>query len=159
MKELLFITHQNLTSDFLETICALKSVAWNYPIEDQKKWIELNVKPNDIHVLLVDNGDYTAYLNLVQTSITTKENNLIEVVGVGNVCAKVQKKGYGSALMSMLMDYFTEKNEIVILLCKKELIPFYKNFGYVLDQELKENVFSMSYNLDQKNYTLNGKLF
>ncbi len=159
MKDLIFIKHQNLTPDSLERICILKSSAWNYSIDEQKQWIDLNIKPNDTHVLLVEKGEYLAYLNLIQTTITTKENNTIEVLGIGNVCAKVKKMGYGSSLMKGLNNYLIENKNIAILLCKKELVFFYESFGYILNYELKDNVFLLSLNLDETTFTLNGKLF
>ena len=159
MKDLIFIKHQNLTPEFLERICILKSSAWNYSIDEQKRWINLNVKPNDTHVLLVENGECLAYLNLIHTTITNKDNNIIEVLGIGNVCAKVKNKGYGSSLMKELNSYLVENKTIAILLCKNELVSFYEGFGYILNYELKDNIFLLSLNLDETTFTLNGKLF
>jgi hypothetical protein len=51
-----FITHKDISGNALNRICMLKQQHWHYSIQEQLKWIEKNLRYNDIHVLLNDSG-------------------------------------------------------------------------------------------------------
>ena len=52
------------------------------------------------------------------------------------------------------------KNEIKgILLCKKDLINFYAKLGYMLNFEIKKDVFLMSLNFKNSDFTYRGDFF
>jgi predicted GNAT family N-acyltransferase len=159
MTELVFIKHKFLSLDLLQIICDIKSSAWDYTIKEQKKWIDKNVKADDIHVLLQKNGEYIAYLNLIETHVLSNESKVIDVLGIGNVCAKVKGRGYGSCLMKLLNDHFLLKNIKAILLCKIELVEFYAKLGYTFNFKLEDNIYLMSLNVNEINFTFKGKSF
>jgi len=160
MAELIFIKHESLHSDLLDVICDIKASAWDYSIEEHKKWVEKNINPNDIHVLLKENDTYVGYLNLIQTHVLSSDKKIILVLGIGNVCAKIKGKGYGSTLMKLLNNHLSLENTKAILLCKVDLVDFYSKLGYTFNFKVKDNIYLMSINLDDSNFfTFIGDLF
>lgn len=130
MKDLKIIKHTDLVDVDLVEICKIKSIAWPYPLESQKKWIENNILPNDLHFLLYDeHNEVVAYLNLVCVEVYIN-NRVINVFGIGNVCAKFQGKGLGQLIMKQVSDYLLDNNFIGLLFCSAALTSFYKKFGW-----------------------------
>ncbi|SEA87045.1 Acetyltransferase (GNAT) domain-containing protein [Flavobacterium gillisiae] len=136
--EFKFVKNANVSSDDLVEIATIKQSQWNYPIEDQLEWIKSNILPNDIHVLMFENGNVVAYMNLVQVQVqvNSKESTFI---GLGNVCAVEKGKGYGRILMIEVQEYIKAQNVPAILLCKKELINFYTKFDWRLIKNRKDS--------------------
>lgn len=138
-----FLKHSEIGKDKLDDIIFLKKIHWDYSVEEHLNWMEVNLKMNDIHVLVYDKFDLVAYLNLVE-SIVTIENKSYSFLGVGNVCTKVKNKGYGSILIKEVDKYIIHKNKAGILLCKDSLIGFYlKNDWELLDKNDVEANFNL----------------
>lgn len=149
-----FCTHSQLDKQELEKIVDLKKKYWNYTSEEHLYWINLNVKGNDIHILMFEKEELKAYLNLI--NIEVRINHITYFfIGIGNVCSREKGKGYGTILFKELNNYLIQENKIGILLCKDSLVPFYlKNDWKLLDkQKVKANfnlLNTMVFNLNEK---------
>lgn len=129
------ILHKELTSSLLDKIIMVKTAAWPYPYEEQKKWIDNNIKDSDIHFLLLKKNKAVAYLNLIDIEVDI-DNCRKKAFGVGNVCAIEKGKGYGKELIKQTNQYIIEKKRVGLLFCKKELVDFYKRFDWsVVEKE------------------------
>jgi predicted GNAT family N-acyltransferase len=132
MAVLSLIPHAELTSQQLDEIIRIKSIAWPYPYEKQCKWIFENIKNFDIHVLLLDQQkQLKAYLNLIDIVIRL-DNKDVQAFGIGNVCSSEKGKGWGKELILRTNDYLKEKQRLGILFCKRDLVQFYKKNGWKL---------------------------
>lgn len=125
-----YVCHQELNNSDLERIIHVKSIAWPYSRENQLKWIENNIKNDDIHVLLFDeNKTIIAYLNLILVDFVINGENY-SGYGIGNVCAARKGNGDGGMLMSEIKKYFITHKMIGLLFCKEETVDFYKKYGW-----------------------------
>lgn len=159
MSKLIIVKHNELTDNLLKIICEIKSLAWNYNLRDQKKWIVENIQPLDMHVLLEENGHHVAYLNLVKIKLLNENGIFFDSVGVGNVCAKFKSRGYGSKLIQEVNKYIKEEKKIAVLFCKEKTTHFYLRNNYKIENEDEKNIFFMSFNNNYSRIEYNGEPF
>lgn len=127
------IRHRDTTDALLCEIVTLKAQHWNYPIVDQLQWITDNISENDYHLIIKDiENRILAYLNVVSCAVVI-DNEILNLMGVGNVCVhstfKNQKIGY--LLMEFCRFYLNQLNKVGVLLCKQHLVPFYTKSKWV----------------------------
>ena len=159
MFNLITINHSKITPELLDKIIKLKSVAWSYSYEEQKKWIYRNIKNNDIHVLLLKNDEIISYLNLIDIELLINGKKK-KAFGIGNVCAVEKGKGFGREIMKQVNQFIIERKRIGLLFCKIELVEFYKKncWSIILKDKIilpfdKTNIETMIFN---QNETING---
>lgn len=167
MDSIKLIKHSEITPEDIGQVIAIKQKAWPYPWESQKKWLEDNLSPDDIHVFLVDDEEYTAYLNLVKIQFCI--NDLFyDGYGIGNVCASIKGKGFGNKLVRLTNSFLVEMDKTGLLFCHTPLIHFYSkcNWELVLSEKcvkpiLEDGIHAMIYNAPVSIRTLmyQGKLF
>lgn len=120
----------------LESIAKLKEQYWAYGIDSQMKWMENNLQNYDKHLMIKVSGDekgiLLAYMNLTDIKAEIDETQC-SVIGVGNVCVerKFEHKGWGKILMNEANHFIETSGKLGILLCKSELISFYKKCGWL----------------------------
>ena len=124
MFKLSIFRHCEISFSNLNEIVKIKTKAWNYSFQEQKLWIENNLCSNDIHILLLRDNEYVAYLNLIDIEIFI-DNIHFKGYGVGNVCSIEKGKGYGKELMKLLNNKIIEENRVGLLFCKDNLVDFY----------------------------------
>lgn len=145
------ISHKEITEDLLNKIVLIKCQHWNYPIEEQLKWLSRNLNSQDKHLLILNHEDkLIAYMNLVNVKIEY-ETSTEFLLGVGNVCVDIHYIGkkLGQLLMNVCTFYLRSINTTGMLLCKDQLNPFYIKAGWirynnklVINKEVsKNNVF------------------
>ena len=146
------VKHSEATSLDLERAITLKSVAWPYPKDSQMQWIKNNLKPEDIHVFLLEDGEYIAYLNIAMVQVKINGTPTI-CAGIGNVCSS--RKGGGKNLMILTNDFITDLNIPGILFCRDKLVSFYDKYNWnllnpkqVTLYHLGEGINTMVYNQD-----------
>jgi hypothetical protein len=139
-----FITHSGLTKNDLDIIIKIKSAAWPYSYEKQVKWININLKESDIHVLLYYDQELVAYLNLLGIKLIIDDVSKISY-GVGCVCSKEKDKGWGSELITRTNSYIIQNNRVGLLFCKYPLVGFYKKNNWNL---IEKGKLSISFNTD-----------
>lgn len=152
--EFKFHSQVEINKEQLDKIINLKMIHWDYSSIDHYTWIKNNIKPEDIHVLMFDDGVLMGYLNLIQISIVI-DSETHSFFGIGNVCSKDKGKGYGSFLIKEINNYLTKNNRKGILLCKDILIDFYLKYDWqLLDNQKVKASFELSkinimvYNMD-----------
>lgn len=123
------IKHKNVSKQQLDIIIKIKSVAWDYSYDQQLKWINENISDDDVHCLLLENGNPVAYMNLIDTWINVDGKNF-DMFGVGNVCSYKKGHGYGGILMHKINEFIELNKRIGLLLCRDQLIPFYSKYGW-----------------------------
>jgi len=144
MNQIFFIKHADISSNKLNEICELKSIAWPHSIESQLNWIKSNISDNDIHVILSNENESLAYLNLININCVV-DGKLVHGYGIGNVCSREQGLGYGSILMEVINKYLIENKKVGVLFCKSKLVEFYRKFDWCLVSKEKLN---LSFNND-----------
>lgn len=128
-----FIEHNTCSESLLVEICMLKQQFWNYSIEEQLLWIKNNIKKTDIHLVLKNNNRLIGYLTLTDEQILYNGKEEVKrFLGVGSVCVCEKHRGKKlGILLIKLVNYFLLLKKIPgILLCKKELLEFYKKCGW-----------------------------
>lgn len=151
--EIEFIQHKDILFRDILRIVNIKNVVWPHSLESQLKWIVENQKDKDFHVILKDNDEDLAYLNLcpVKADIDGKDT---EFIGIGNVCTKIHGIGYGGILIKEINTYFEKNYMRGLLFCKENVVDFYTNYGWSVitkniilnDMKCNENVYIMCYN-------------
>lgn len=161
------IINSKITPEMLERICKLKAISWSYSIEEQKKWIKSNLKPNDIHFLLTQDNIDIAYFNLVEITIRINGED-IGALGVGNLCTIERRKGYGRQIMKLANKYIEGNNKIGLFFCRKELVKFFSSLQWSeVDKSVvrltstNRDVATVIFNnhADIRNLEYNSKLF
>lgn len=133
--------HSEITKELFDDIIGIKSVAWPYSYEQQMQWIKHHLKPNDIHVILSYDSKHVAYLNLVDIEFTINGIQS-QGYGIGNVCSIRSGLGYGRELMLKTNEFLHSVNKQGLLLCRVNLVPFYKKVDWHL---LNKNAISLSF--------------
>lgn len=138
-----FCKHSQINQQELEKIVDLKKKHWNYAPEEHLRWMALNLKGEDIHVLMFENEELVAYLNLINAEVII--NDAVQsFIGIGNVCSSNKGKGHGSLLIKEVDQYLACKKKTGILLCKDSLVGFYlKNGWKLLDKNKVEADFPL----------------
>lgn len=125
------IKHSDISEEELTEICELKAIRWEYSLEQHKKWMADNIKPNDFHVIIKADQQPIAYTNLVDVNASINKEN-INVRGIGNVCTSETGKGFGNILMEEVNKVLVTHDWKGILLCKDHLVPYYEKFDWKL---------------------------
>jgi hypothetical protein len=123
------IPTQDISQHYLDEIIRIKSSAWPYAYEDQLKWINENLKYNDLHSLLFYKEKVIAYLNFISIKLNINDESY-DALGIGNVCTLEKGKGLGNILIQLNNKYLTDNNKIGLLFCKQSLVSFYKRNGW-----------------------------
>lgn len=161
-----FIKHSQIEDHHLKEIVSLKKIHWDYSTEEHTKWIQNNIHEDDIHVLMLDNDILVGYLNLVKIDVLI--NNIsYPFLGIGNVCSKEKRKGYGNELLIEVNKFLIDNHQRGMLFCKDNLIDFYKKFKWqlidkvLIDQPIFKNINIMLFNFDSSTRFLlyDGKFF
>jgi hypothetical protein len=163
MLKTIFKLHADIQENEMDKIIALKSIFWQYSYESQINWLKNNLQNNDLHMMIIDNEELIAYLNLVKIQLTINGANF-HAIGIGNVCTVQTGKGYGSVLMAELNNYLLVNHLIGALFCHSELERFYAKFCWqkisIIHKENRSNVM-MIFNFNPPIFDANydGKLF
>ncbi|RYD95283.1 MAG: hypothetical protein EOP54_16050 [Sphingobacteriales bacterium] len=160
-----FILHKDADEALLQAIAGLKAIRWSYPIAQQIDWIAANIEPEDWHLLLKNDDELVAYMNLVKIRPVI-DGYPSDALGIGNVCTKESGKGYGNQLMEAVNRFLDERALCGMLFCKDHLVPYYQKFNWILikqehcNQEISQ-VNTLLYNIGSEKSTLsyNGRMF
>ena len=152
MHSIYTVKHSEATSLDLERAIALKSVAWPYPRESQMQWMRENLKPEDIHVFLLENEEDVAYLNIAMVKAFIN-GICTRCAGIGNVCSI--RNGGGKTLIISVNKIIEDIDIPGILFCKDQLVGFYNKYNWKLIKHeqvtsihLRDGINTMVLNLD-----------
>ncbi len=144
-----------LSKNKVTEICRLKDSQWKFGIKSQHQWFKDNVKKNDIHNLLYIKSKLIGYtllrIRLYNTDNNFKKKNYILFDTL------VLNKNYRKKKLSDLM--MTYNNMIIketgffsFLICKNDLVSFYKKYNWI--KLNKKNI-----NVVDHSFSTNGMLF
>jgi hypothetical protein len=156
------IKNSNISQEELTDICKIKSAFGDYSFESQVKWINENIKSNDMHFLVYENNKLIAYANLIEEFLEINQKE-VSILGLGNVCTFEKGQGKGKLLMEKINEYLLANKKIGLLFCKPALVSFYsKNNWKSISPDFSDKICWMKYNaeyIDFKNVSYIGKLF
>ncbi|MDD3195072.1 MAG: hypothetical protein PHU68_04655 [Paludibacter sp.] len=131
MYDIIIIRHDQLPDYLLNEIIKVKTVAWPFCYDSQKKWIKINLKDTDLHLLLTKDKEILAYLNLIEIEVIIDSNHF-DGYGIGNVCAIQKGKGIGTELIKRVNKFIIEERKVGLLFCKPNLHYFYVKSGWTV---------------------------
>lgn len=110
-----------------ESLITLKQQHWGYSNKEQQSWFNANIKADDHHLLIYRKEALLAYLNAVHVDVSINQS-VHGMLGIGNVCVDKHHAhmGAGSILMASINAYIKKMDTSGILLCKENLIAFYR---------------------------------
>lgn len=128
------ITSNKLKQNQIKAICLLKDKQWRFGIKSQIKWYRKNVKKNDIHNLFYIKSKLIGYTLLRKRTCKIKGiNNNIKYLYFDTLI--IDKKYRDKSLSNLLMQFnntiIKQSGYFSFLICKKELVGFYKKNGWI----------------------------
>ncbi len=142
-----FKKNLKLTEEDIDSLIYLKQQFWKYDYHEQKKWLHENIREDDYHIFINNEKQLLAYLNAVRVDvmINHKEYNML---GVGNVCVdkNMAHIGLGSLLLSVMNLQLKYLHMQGILLCKRNLIDFYKESNWKLIESTSVKIGDIPFN-------------
>ncbi len=141
-------------------IANLKNSQWDFGIPSQLKWFnnKKNVFRSDLHFYLKINQKVIGYVQLGKRKcfINSKKNDYF-LFRTLIILKNKRGKNLSKKIMNEVIKFINLKKIPCFLLCKKKLIKFYKNYGFI---QLKKNqykiddhknsLYGMIYNLEKK---------
>lgn len=159
MIKIKFIKHKDLKLIDLNKIVKFKKTFWKFKILSQKKFLEKNSMPEDIHLLLFRDKELVGYTFLNFRKINIRNKKIIAIV-VDNVLVKKKLRGkLGVKLIKIINRKIKKLKKIGILICNKKLVNFYKFFKWEIIEKKKIITFPRtSLNIMVFNYNYKMKL-
>jgi hypothetical protein len=137
MIKLQSIDTNKLSSNLIKKICYLKNSFWNFGISNQINWFKKNVEKNDIHNLLYYKNYLIGYSMLRNRKIIKRKKKYLQLDTV-IIHKKFQNNNYSYILMNFNNLIINNNNKKTFLICKKNLVKFYKKFKW---KEINKNLF------------------
>ena len=128
------IISSKLKNSQIKSICLLKDKQWKFGIKSQMKWYRENVNKNDIHNLFYIKSKLVGYTLLRKRTCETRSLNkktnylLFDTLIVDK---KYRDKKLSNLLMSFNNSIITQSSYFSFLICKRELISFYKENKWI----------------------------
>lgn len=128
------ITSYKLTHNQIKLICLLKDKQWKFGIKSQIEWYRKNVKKKDIHNLFYIKSKLVGYTLLRKRTCKIKGlNKNIKYLYFDTLI--IDKKYRDKSLSNLLMRFnntiIKQSGHFSFLICKKELVSFYKKNEWV----------------------------
>ena len=123
---------KNLTKNNINEIIRLKRNFWKYSIKSTKRHFEINYKKNDSHNLVYLGKEligYSVFRKNLFIFNCKKTYMILDNVIIKN---KYQNSNLSDILMSFNNNFILNKKKISYLICKKELVNFYKKYYWKL---------------------------
>ena len=108
-------------------IFKLKSIHWQFSLNEQKKWFDKNIRTDDIHLVLLKNQKVIGYNCLRKYKIESNHFYLFDTLVIDT---RHRGKGYSSLIMNMSCNILKRKRLDSILFCNSNLVKFYLKYGW-----------------------------
>jgi hypothetical protein len=120
------ISTDSLGTKRINSIVALKSQHWPYPVQSQLHWFAQHVTASDLHLLGWKDDGLCGYLRIVLAS-GVQESGTLQLAIVDTVCVdrRCQRKMLGIVMLAAANHIIRKGGRIGILACAKHLVPFY----------------------------------
>ena len=138
----------------IKSILLLKKQNWKYPLKSQYKYFYDNIKPNDIHCMMYLKKSLIGYTLLRLREIFGTKFLLFDTYIINR---KFRSQGYGANLLLFDNKIIKKKKLPSILVCRKSMIKFYKNFGWGLSKIKIKNKNLMYYNINKSKFLISKK--
>tara|TARA_B100000886_G_C20293356_1_gene436442 strand:- start:184 stop:693 length:510 start_codon:yes stop_codon:yes gene_type:complete len=127
------IRNKNINNKQIEDISRLKDSFWKYGLKSQKKFLKLNKKLNDLHILAYKEKKIIGYVNLkikrLQKNSADKESQFFLFDGF-IVDKSFRNMKIGQNLVEICKKKSRKRKMPILLLCKKSILTFYENFNF-----------------------------
>ncbi len=129
------ITSSNLSKKQIKSICELKDKQWQFGFESQINWHNKNIKQNDIHNLFFNKSKLIGYTLLRKRTCIIKKMSgamiskylLFDTLVLDK---KFRRKKLSNLMMSFNNTIIKRSGYFSLLICKYELLSFYKKYGW-----------------------------
>jgi hypothetical protein len=128
------IVSSKLKNIQIKLICLLKDKQWKFGIKSQMKWFRKNIEKNDIHNLFYIKSKLVGYTLLRKRTYKIRSlNKRANYLHFDNLI--IDKKYRGKNLSNLLMSFnnavINQTGYFSFLICKKELVSFYKRNKWI----------------------------
>ena len=138
-------------------ISNLKDSQWRFGINSQIEWFKKNIKKNDIHNLLYLKSKLIGYTLLRRRSFNN--NNKLKKMYLLFDSLVVHKDYRNKKLSSLLMIFnntiIRETRLFSFLICKNELVDFYKKYSWIKLNKKNINVIDHPFSTNGMLYNTN----
>lgn len=122
-----------LTKKIVKEICLLKTQHWKNSVNSQINWFENNIKASDLHFNLIKNKTLIGYVLLRRRSFKFhNKKNKYYYFDTLIIDKKYRGKKLSFHLMNATKNKIIEMKSHSFLICRKEMIKFYKKFEWKL---------------------------
>jgi hypothetical protein len=142
---------KNLTKNNINEIISLKRSFWKYSIKSTKRHFEINYKKNDSHNLVYLGKEligYSAFRKNLSIFDCKKTYMILDNVIIKN---KYQNFNLSDILMSFNNNFILNKKKETYLICKKELVNFYKKYYW---KSVNNKYIKLRQHQDNKKYIM-----
>jgi hypothetical protein len=166
--EVKFQKNNRINNIYLNKIINLKIKEWKFNYKSQVNWLKENVLPNDLHVTLEYKKKLIGYTMLRERFLNINKRSkkkfyLFDTHVINKTFRGKQKDGFHPSriLMKKIQIFIIKKKKISFLLCNKNLIKYYKFFGWKIINKKKikvkneKNLTIMFYGKIDKNKSYN----
>ena len=119
-----------LSTKEIKSVCLLKDTHWKYGLNSQLTWFKKNVKSLDIHNMLLINKKLVGYTLLRIRKIKSDITRNYFLFDTLIIKKELRKTKLSNSLMSLNKDIILKNKKIAFLTCKKQLIKYYKKYGW-----------------------------
>lgn len=117
---------------------------------------KLQKEKSSLFFILKENKKLLAFGFLKPTKIKLK-NKDYKILGIRNIIAIEQGKGYGSILMRKIIDYGREKEITILGFTGSRVSKFYKKLGFNIKSKLRNRFFPNYNGIAHWGFYLEGK--
>jgi spore coat polysaccharide biosynthesis protein SpsF (cytidylyltransferase family) len=142
---------KNLTKNNINEIISLKRSFWKYSVKSTKRHFEINYKKNDSHNLVYLGKEligYSAFRKNLSIFDCKKNYMILDNVIIKN---KYQNFNLSDILMSFNNNFILNKKKETYLICKKELVNFYKKYYW---KSVNNKYIKLRQHQDNKKYIM-----
>ena len=157
-------THQ-LKKKEIKKICLLKDSQWKYGLESQMKWFRDNIKKNDIHNMFFIKNILFGYTLLRERKcmIGGRERKYL-LFDTLIILKSFRNKRLSYLIMNFDNKIIKQNKKMSFLMCRPNLIKFYKKFGWMKIRKKQIKVIDCPYStngmiFNQKNSKSNFRFF
>ena len=131
MLKLISKSTKELSTNNIKEICRLKDTQWKFGLKSQRNWFKNNVQSYDIHNCFYIRNLLIGYtlLKKRKLEISGKKMNYL-LFDILIIRKNLRKKKLSYLMMLFNNNVIKRNKKISFLLCKNELISFYKKFHW-----------------------------
>jgi len=161
---------KKINKKFLDQIIYLKKQEWNFNYRSQSNWIKNNLLQDDIHVTLKYKKKLIGYTMLRDRLMLSSNKSLKKIYFFDTHIIDKKFRGKpinnihpSKILMDNISNFLKKKKRVAFLLCKKNLIKYYKSNNWEImnknkikiKNEKKLTLMSFGKFNKKKNFTVN----